>query len=191
MAVKKTTSRRVTMSDFESAKKAKGTTLSTSDIVKMKKWITFIEAIDKTFEDMDSAYVTMGFETSLDAKTHYTFTPDEAVFPSNVFISQNGYLTFKVISGKSYKTFNYRESELVEVTLNGETLQLNDIIDNLFEEHCGKGLGYANIDDLERFCLKNKDYITYFNDSRMILDKMEEQEKAKKAYETVANYGCF
>lgn len=176
----------VKMSDFASA----SVELSGEDMAAVKQWITFLEAINLKFESMETAYVSLGFDSSLDAKTHYTFTPEEAVWPESVFISANGLLTFQCIAGKSSKTFNYRESELIEIKIDGEVYNLNDIIDNLFNEHCAS-IGFGNVTDLERHCLRNKEFANKLNTGRVALEQMLENEKAKVAYATVSNYGCF
>lgn len=154
-----------------------------------KKFGTFAETIDECF-------VELGFDTSLDEKTHFSFFPDEVVYFSDIQITEKGLFAINVPWGKDKndKVILYKDTELIsyKIDKNPSTYTLQSYLQKTFHE-CFEGIeSKLNIPIFEKkYLQENKDLIPILNDIDNFLEDLELMRKRKEMYSKLPDYGIF
>src|SRR4051812_21575949 len=104
------------------------------DLRLVRAWSGFRSKVGEFINNVDECTVELQFESSLDSHTHFTFDPDEAVFISDIEVSNNNQVTFVVPHGSKTKTFFPSEAELINAKQGDTTKPLSDFITEIYKE---------------------------------------------------------
>jgi hypothetical protein len=162
------------------------------DIALAKCWMDFRSRLAKFFEDVEEVEVELQFESSYDDKTHHTFNADEAVFVSDIKVCPANTVVFIAPYGPKDKSFHYSEAELINVTSEGKTEQLNSVIDRHFSEAFKEFSDIKNVTFLERkYLVAMAGLGPMFNDAENHIKNIELNKDRSTLYSKLDNYGIF
>jgi hypothetical protein len=162
------------------------------DLRLVRAWADFRSKIGEFINNVDECTVELHFESSLDPRTHYSFEPDEAVFISDINISNDNKVTFVVPHGSKTKTFFYSESELINATYAGEEKNLMEFITNMYKEAFKEVPEAPTITMLERkYLATNAELRDLLNCAEDAIKQYELNIERKSTYTKLDDYGMF
>jgi hypothetical protein len=162
------------------------------DLRLVNAWANFRTKISEFINNVDECTVDLHFESSLDPRTHYPFEPDEAVFISDIEISNDNKVYFKVPHGAKFKTFFPVEAELISATFGGEKKSLIEFVNGMYKEAFKEVPEAPTITILERkYLTTNADLRDLLNNAEDALKQYELNIERGKTYTKLDDYGMF
>lgn len=162
------------------------------DLRLVRAWADFRIKIGEFINNVDECTVDLHFESSLDARTHFTFEPDDAVFISDVEVSNNNQVTFVVPHGSKNKTFFYPEAELINATFGGVKKNLMEYITDMYKE------SFQEVPEAPTITMLERKYLATNSELRDLLNSAEEAIKQYnlniergQTYSKLDDYGMF
>ena len=156
-----------------------------------KAWRTFCDAMQEFFDGVDEIRVELSFESSFTETKHHSFSSDDVIFPREVVISPLNRVCFKVPCGIVDKTFNYIETDSINVYFNREAQPLNQVIDTIFSKCMSDVDGISNVADLETLLSRERDLPEVLNNVEDFLRVKSLHVKRADLYGKLPYYGLF
>jgi hypothetical protein len=162
------------------------------DLRLARAWRSFKTKVTEFVNSVEECTVQLHFESSLDARTHFKFDPDEAVFISDIQVSHNNQVIFMVPYGAKNKSFLFVESELINTKTGKEVEPLNTVLQRFYGEAFADVPEASSITVLERkYLATNPELRDLFNNVEDALKLHELNIERGKVYGKLDNFGMF
>jgi hypothetical protein len=166
--------------------------MSDLDLRLVKAWSDFRSKVGEFINNVDECTVQLHFESSLDPRTHFNFEPDEAVFISDIEVSNNNHVTFVVPHGSKTKTFFPAEAELINATFGGEEKTLITFITDMYKE------AFKDVPEAPTITILERKYLATNPELRDLMNNADEAIKQynlnierSETYTKLDDYGMF
>lgn len=155
-------------------------------------WADFKSKFLDFLNNVEECVVELGFDSSINDKTHFTFSPDEIVFLSDVNVSDNNRIVFSVPYGRNNKLFLHQDSELINAKTKDGIVPLISILNNYLHESFAPMPDITSFTILERkYLQQDHDLAKMFNEVEAFLEKYDLNLKRKAAYSKLDDFGIF
>ena len=155
----------------------------------------FRDGIQFVSDSADRAIVDLPFESSLDAKTHYSFAQDELVTVSGVTVVKGtSKIGFTTVYGAKDKVFFVDDAELITVYTPSDEGEVKQDFRVLIDEQFNKAFAEAKVNSikaLQAMIRNNPPLGTVLNESATFLEEAEKKEVRESAYSRLKSYGIY
>lgn len=165
-----------------------------------KSFEAFKDAIQLLCDKANKLEVELAFESSLDNKTHYSYSPDEIVTVSGCKINPiNRKIIFTTIFGASDKIFYLEDGELINVvTPNDDTgtpssKSFKQCVDEAFTASftSSESTKIHSVAALQAMIRNNIGLVDVLNDPGKYLEQIENAGARIKAYTSLNGFGRY
>lgn len=158
----------------------------------MKAWSVFRKKVAEFVNNVEECSVDLHFESSLDSRTHYGFDPDEAIFISDIEVSNLNKVIFIVPHGSKNKSFDFTESELINAKYEGKKDKLMTFINDMYHESFKDVPEAGSITILERkYLAVDGELRGMLNNAEELIKKHELDIERGQTYSKLDQFGIF
>jgi hypothetical protein len=158
----------------------------------VKGWANLRKGVADFVNNVEECTVELHFESSLDARTHFNFEPDEAVFIADIEVSPNNQVIFIMPYGSKNKSFNYQEAELISTKTSSSVNTLQSVVAEIYKT------AFADVPEAPTITILERKYLAVQPELRDLLNNAEDVIKQHElsiergaAYSKLEQFGIF